>query len=420
MALTYQYGQSTISYKTTGAPPANGTRNDFRLACVNSPPKVGGSWIVFADGSRFRRATAYSRSKSFIEPGASQSTSGKRFFAGQWVDVFAKTSAGGYRGDTPIGLVSNCFINDTIGITQHTHVPFIPTNRRNEAVTKALLSISGQKAGLGEDLGSLGQTIRMLHNPASTLIGSLRRCHADKALKPFLRESIASLRKMYVRGKISDWAFQRYLEYVYGWKPLVQDIYGLIELAKQKGDAPLFLRGTGTSKVKLENPDWTFNDASYSATTKVTSHAMESRVACTLWARVDPNWAGVRSLNQLGLANPLALAWELAGWSFVVDWLLPIGPVLNALSAPAGLAFVDGSISNRVKTRARYEHWYNAIDSYASSNSHASGTTGYDGYRRDTLSNWPLPGLWFDHDPLRSDRPLKALALLWLQLSRLH
>lgn len=417
MALIRRYTTASISYKTTGAPASSPSRSDFLVSMENTPAKVSGSWIVFPDGSRFRTATNRSLSRCWIEPGAPQRTSGTRYFLGVNERVFANSSPGGYRGDFAIGFTSDpAFAEATVGLTSPSQVPFIPTGRRNEAVTKALLSIADAKVGMGENLGTLGQTIRMIHSPASALISSLRECHSRKSLKPFLGMSIASIR----RKGISGWAADRYLEYVYGWKPLVQDIYGLIDLAKQAGDSPLLLRGTGTSKVHVQHKDWTYSEPSSNTTTNVTSHMMDSRVACTLWARIDPNWKGTRALNQLGLANPLALAWELASFSFVVDWLLPIGPVLNALSAPAGLAFINGSISNRVSTDAQYEHWYKAIDVWASSNSHANGRIRYEGYTRHTLTGWPLPGFWFDPDPLKSDRPLKALALLWSRLSSLR
>jgi hypothetical protein len=58
-------------------------------------------------------------------------------------------------------------------------------------------------------------------------------------------------------------------------------------------------------------------------------------------------WAGLsdqigREVNQIGLANPLSIAWEVVPFSFVVDWGLPIGNVLEALTATRGLEFIGG------------------------------------------------------------------------------
>ena len=136
---------------------------------------------------------------------------------------------------------------------------------------------------------------------------------------------------------------------------------------------------------------------------------------CHLWARLDPEWQGARAFNQLGLLNPVSLAWELVPWSFVVDWVLPIGSVLSALSAPAGLIFIDGSLSARTSAEGPYTQvcfWPGySNDSWNAVNQHATGSCHYEGYVRQHLTDWPLPGFWIDSDPLRGDRIFKALAL---------
>lgn len=116
-------------------------------------------------------------------------------------------------------------------------------------------------------------------------------------------------------------------------------------------------------------------------------------------------------LNQLGLANPLATAWELVSYSFVVDWFVPIGPVLNALSARAGLIFVDGSKSNRVTGYATYTNRYTGVDSKIYSPD-ANGKITYEGYRRAGIRSWPKVGVFVEPDPFRGDRLLKATALV--------
>jgi hypothetical protein len=48
-------------------------------------------------------------------------------------------------------------------------------------------------------------------------------------------------------------------------------------------------------------------------------------------------------LAQTGFTNPINLAYEVLPFSFVLDWLLPVGPWLETISAWDGLEFVDGS-----------------------------------------------------------------------------
>jgi hypothetical protein len=53
--------------------------------------------------------------------------------------------------------------------------------------------------------------------------------------------------------------------------------------------------------------------------------------------------AALRESAKLGLINPLLVGWELVPYSFVIDWFLPIGNMLEALDATVGTQFVSGT-----------------------------------------------------------------------------
>lgn len=316
-----------------------------------------------------------------------------------------KSSLGGYYSDSPIypGTNQGEFSGGTGCLTRLNTYPAIPTFMRNEAVTKALLSISDQKAGIGEDLATYRQTVGLLHNPASALLRALKSLKDNRSMIPFYRVSFREA----VRNGVDRTLAQRYLEYVYGMKPLMSDIFGVVDLLKKQGVKPLFIVGKGSAHQSAQCAPKTFS----SGATVVTVDE-QAVVRCKLWSRIDPNHAGLRAVNQLGLLNPASLIWELVPWSFVIDWFVPIGPVLQALSAPAGLIFVDGSISSKVVARGNYTH--NDLsypNSAVSSESLGTGDYHYRGYSRSPIRSWPLPGFWYNQDPLSGDRPLKALAL---------
>lgn len=383
------------------------------------PDKTKGTYITFADGTKFRRATAHSRAVGWIELGSAQNTQAKttsQLPAGQ--PGYAISSPGGFRGDRVFDTSNQAAFRGVLGMTTIYGPPEAPSAMQNEAVTKALLKLADQKAMIGENLATLRQTLGLIRNPAEALVKGVRKVHSDKSLAPFLYKSYRDI----LRGGLMNGAAKRYLEYVYGWKPLMQDIHGIMELAKQKGDSPLLMHSTGKSSQQTQTRLYRYKDLSNDTTTLTGPCDVNATTRCSLWARIDPNQQGVRSLNQLGLLNPAALAWELVPWSFVVDWLLPIGSVLNALSAPAGLIFVDGSISHRVKTVGPYSHRWDYFDTGYSitSDVSAGGTVRYEGYNRTQLFNWPLPGLWVDSDPFRGDRWMKALALTILSMRSLR
>jgi hypothetical protein len=62
----------------------------------------------------------------------------------------------------------------------------------------------------------------------------------------------------------------------------------------------------------------------------------------------------LRSLAQLGVTNPAELAWELIPFSFVFDWVLPIGSYLGALDATLGLTFRSGSRSELTRVYHKF------------------------------------------------------------------
>lgn len=114
-----------------------------------------------------------------------------------------------------------------------------------------------------------------------------------------------------------------WLEYTYGWKPLVQDVHGALEHLHRgmTGEGKLIRktkssRSTGSTWDPLGNSYEPGAKASFSGTVSNSS---------------------ARTLQELGLLNPASLAWELLPYSFVVDWFLPIADIFGALTADIGL-----------------------------------------------------------------------------------
>jgi hypothetical protein len=227
-----------------------------------------------------------------------------------------------------------------------------------------------------------------------------------------------------VRKEPASIAAQTYIEYVYGLKPLVGDVYGVAELLKEQTNNLLLLHGRGKSSRTDNRPSvsaWNYNYSESRARRLYAEETAKHRV--DLYARIDPDSSGLRTLNQLGLLNPASLAWNLVPWSFVVDWFLPIGSVLEALSAPAGLKFVGGTKSTRSSGFGRIEYQVDSLWVGAGWSNVTTVTTGlmdyeYQGYRRTALADWPLPGFYVAADPFKGDRAFKALALGILQLKR--
>lgn len=128
-----------------------------------------------------------------------------------------------------------------------------------------------------------------------------------------------------------------FLEMHLGWEPMVKDIYNACDIL-QRPIPHLRVKGTGGSSRK---PYTFFKSTGYPSATGSYHITYEETAYCQLLADFyvdNPNeWLA----NQLGLINPAAVLWELATLSFVVDWFVNVGDVLNSLTDFAGLKFIE-------------------------------------------------------------------------------
>jgi hypothetical protein len=121
-----------------------------------------------------------------------------------------------------------------------------------------------------------------------------------------------------------------YLEYHFGWEPLMKDIDNLMEIyhspLRNKHGWPV--RGVGTSggpQAPASHPNFAIG----------TYYAWGASVA--IRARVKVQNVDLYRLEQLGLLNPAVLAWELVPFSFVVDWFTNVGDYLASFTDFIGL-----------------------------------------------------------------------------------
>jgi hypothetical protein len=295
---------------------------------------------------------------------------------------------------------------------------YLYPNLQNGAQVKALNDIADQKANIGEDLATYRQTIDLFRSKGLDLHFVLNAFKNDKSMRRFRKLSYQQ-----VLASGSKRAAATYLEYVYGWKPLVSDLFGIYQLLKKYGDGsqPIIVHGHG-SMSQSDTSYQAFGSAGWQTLREWWTRSTDIKVKarCDLWARIDPSLAPLRALNQLGLINPASLAWELVPWSFVVDWIFPIGGFLSAQTAPVGLTFISGSSSERV-SRTHIGEWHNTISNNTTGlieDTPIKYTVNDEFYVRKNLLTWPTPLPYINLTPLSGDRPFKALALLIANLKR--
>lgn len=203
------------------------------------------------------------------------------------------------------------------------------TDAQMQARVEALLKLNSGKANYGQFLAEAVESSNML---ADSLIRLFEGLIAVK------RNGLRAAAKAGIKGIRSKDISSGYLEWMYGWRPLCKDIFDMYEDFKPKLQPPLIMEGRKTVRSShTDRSDRTQTGAVW----KDRFQACIGRNTCHLYGRISD--ATIAKASSGGLINPLSLAWEVVPYSFVVDWAMPVGNTLAALTASAGLTFVDGS-----------------------------------------------------------------------------
>lgn len=236
----------------------------------------------------------------------------------------------------PLTALVNRMYNACGGLLDYDRYPALSQNTRNRLITECIVKVGDRKANYGESIAEGRKTLGYI---AQT---SLRFFRAYKALRRGnFRSFVKALGASPKRLRSGMTASNVWLEYQYAWLPLLSDIYDTYNIMRDGiGRKSLTLKGTRQLEDEIAYRDhadywWDLN-----GTCKV-------RHRCILYFRLTNETAD--DFYSLGLINPVEVAWAILPYSFVIDWFLPVGNVLEAYSALQGLTFVDGCITSKAE-----------------------------------------------------------------------
>lgn len=278
-------------------------------------------------------------------------------------------------------------------------VPTMTAKTKARIDTGLLVKAGDRKINIGNNLGESRETLKMLCQSVRTLV------RAYKAARKGNFYRVAKLLKQprtWAR-KGSKSIAEGWLSYIYGWKPLMSDIYDSYKLLQEGFKTkPQLLHVTRNIGVFEEIRDyWPNAQSSYTRS--------EGHASGKMWFRIADS--DINRLSSLGLINPLEVAWEVLPFSFVVDWFVPVGSYLEALSARVGLTFVDGYYGIKVVTTSLFEGLDGSHSGYTKVSSDCSTRLDVSGYRRTVMSSLPWPDFWFK-SPFSTIHVANAVALL--------
>jgi hypothetical protein len=205
------------------------------------------------------------------------------------------------------------------------------TNSMTLVSNKAYDTFKGSvyaNAQLGVDFIEYRQSLSMMTRSATTLIKAL-----VQVKKLDFWGAAVTLKMHFVPPKVSvrkSWS-DNWLEYHFGWEPLVRDIYDSVEVLNNPIKSFSHSKGVGRSSemfTYLEDLGSVYRRVYY-----------RTQYICRQGGYVQAiTDRGLHSLDQFGVLNPAAIAWELVPFSFVIDWYANVGQVLSSFSDFAGMS----------------------------------------------------------------------------------
>lgn len=207
----------------------------------------------------------------------------------------------------------------------------------NKARAKFMDMITA-RAQIGATIAEYKSSFDMIGSRANQLFRSYRAFKRGR-----FRQGLAELRiPPLQKHKNKTWnrpreASSLWLEYWFGWSPLVNDIYTAVDTLQSPVPNITIKASSGTRVVRRRN-----------ASSGGLHDKRECSVLCVhkVQGQVRVSNPNLFEANRLGLINPVAIAWELVPFSFLVDWFIPIGNFLEGWTDTAGLEF-----SNMFRTR---------------------------------------------------------------------
>jgi len=194
----------------------------------------------------------------------------------------------------------------------YTRLDAVVTAARSQAVSRI-------KEGRGAALGLTLLDWRSSHN----LLTNAFRGLASKANR----------KRLYYKRRSSS----LFLEGIFGWVPLIQDIYDAFEtLSEAHRSSPVRAKHSMVYSKKVTG------DPNSRLTTQTELGAMVGAQG----RMQNPNLA---LLSDLGLINPAAVLWDRVPYSFVVNWFIPVGSYLSALTDLVGYTTEKAFVTTYVR-----------------------------------------------------------------------
>lgn len=247
--------------------------------------------------------------------------------------LFAKHVGPGDPNDPAMFRASISGTTSVVAISpDHPEVQTKIVQATNKAYSDFVSQVSLAQAGLGETFAQYPQAVQMIAERVTTLAKTaalIRRRRFKLAWQTLgLKPPQGWRAKSKTFGGL-------WLEYHFGWEPLVKDIYNSASFLSASYGLPVV---KGRASIKQ---DIVFD------TTSGTSDRIHQRgvhhleVHAHIQAQLRVTNSNLFLASRLGLINPVSVAWEIVPFSFVVDWFANVGQFIEQFSQFQGCKLLN-------------------------------------------------------------------------------
>lgn len=178
-----------------------------------------------------------------------------------------------------------------------------------------------------------------------------------------------------------------WLQYQYGWRPLVQDVFDTVDLLQKRAVQLQRFKGSVTRPLR----DFTQTDQIINGFNVPVFNKVKGKEGCKIVIVLTvPDW----DLAKFTSLNPVSIAWELLPYSFVADWFFDIGSMLRNYETAMlyNSRFKDGYVSYlKAGTRECSTSFRGTANGYNVETHATRASYDFAYFLRQPLTSYPFP-----------------------------
>lgn len=278
----------------------------------------------------------------------------------------------------------------------------IPLTELQAATAKWYAKAQNFQTNLGELYATRRDTINMVANTVNRIVNAA--IHVKHKNWRGVCDTLAIPYRKPTRRTRNDFP-SAWLQYTYGWHPLVSDVYTIIN--KPFNDPSGVIDTT-------HHGDNTYVNNNTLSLVKNGSFSVKSRYRIKVRGKVTVSGAALAAASSYGITNPPLLVWELLPYSFVVDWFIGVGDYLQLMTGLSGCVVSEKSITYTIDSDTLATGSTKIGGKYIDVN-FAAGATWHRKVRTLSFAERPFPVL---KNPLSLSHFASAMSLLTTAFNR--